>query len=147
MESEAPATAPGVATTLDALVALGDYWERRTVDAGEVLLQQGEPVPGLFYLESGTATMQAEHGTSRAVRLRKIGPGTVAGEIGLATDAPSPSSVVMETPGVVYYLSRAQIRRLEEIDPASALAFHRFIARFLGERLSDASRSIEALLQ
>jgi SulP family sulfate permease len=147
MESEAPAAAPGVATTLDELVALGDYWERRTVDAGEVLLQQGEPVPGLFYLESGTATMQAEHGASRAVRLRKIGPGTVAGEIGLATDAPSPSSVVMETPGVVYYLSRAQIRRLEEVDPASALAFHRFIARFLGERLSDASRSIEALLQ
>lgn len=147
MESEAPAPASRGTGMLDEWVALDEYWERRTVGAGEMLLQQGEPVPGLFYLESGTATMRARSGTERAVRLRKIGPGTVAGEIGLATHTPSPSSVVMETPGVVYYLSRAKIDQLEESDPESAIAFYRFIARFLGERLTEANRSIEALLQ
>jgi SulP family sulfate permease len=72
-------------------------------------------------------------------------PGTVVGEVSLYLGIPRTASVVTSKPSKLYFLSSEAMRRMEEDRPELASAFHQFIARLLAERLSDNSRTIQAL--
>ena len=52
-----------------------------------------------------------------------------------------------ETPSVVLRLSRASIERMEAEEPELAAALHRRLAETLAERVSDALRAFDALLE
>jgi SulP family sulfate permease len=72
-------------------------------------------------------------------------PGSVVGEVGMYLGIPRTASVFANRPSTLYYLSSDALSEMEEKDPALASAFHQFIARLLAERLSDNSRTIQAL--
>ena len=72
--------------------------------------------------------------------------GVVVGEVAFFTGDPRTADVVAETPSVVLRLSRASMEQIEAVDPELATALHRWLARTLAERLSDALRSYDALL-
>lgn len=128
------------------VAALETYLERTEAAAGEYLLRQGEVPAGLYFIEHGGATARLDVEGGRVARLRRMGPGTVVGEVGLYTGAAATASVVVDQPSIVYCLSTDRLKQMECEDPALAAALHKFIAQLLGERLKDATSTVEALL-
>jgi SulP family sulfate permease len=75
-----------------------------------------------------------------------MGPGTVVGEITMYLGTVRTASVVSEAPSKLYRLTRSSLEEMERRDPQLASAVHRLFARLLADRLSDALRSMDALL-
>ena len=113
---------------------------------------------GLYFIESGqliaeismggtppARDVSPDSGANKTIRLRAMRPGTVVGEVSLYLGIPRTASVVTSKPSTLYFLSSDALRRMEEKEPELASAFHQFIARLLAERLSDNSRTIQAL--
>ena len=126
---------------------LEEFLECRDVPAGHYLIHQGEPVEGLFLVESGQVTAQRECQDGSKVRLRKMGPGSIVGEMGLYLGTSASASVVTDLPSKVYYLSADELGRMEQTEPAMAAAFHRYIAQLTGERLARANDTLQVLLE
>jgi CRP-like cAMP-binding protein/anti-anti-sigma regulatory factor len=64
---------------------LGPWLEERTYKPGEVIIAQGRPLEGLFLLLRGTAREYVERENVASLRLRTMGPGATAGELGAAS--------------------------------------------------------------
>lgn len=122
------------------------HMERMDVPEGEYIIRQGAPPRGLYLVEAGQVTAHRECSDGQVIRLRKMGPGTVVGEMGLYLDSEASASIVTNQPSTVYYLSKARLRRMEETEPEIAAAFHKYIAQLLSERVSFANDTIQALL-
>jgi SulP family sulfate permease len=127
-------------------IDLRDYMERMDLAEGHYLIRQGDAPRGLFFVERGQVTALREGKDGLVIRLRKMGPGTVVGEMGLYLDSEASASILTNEPSTVYYLSKANLRRIEETAPAAAAALHRYIAEVLSERVSIANNTIQALL-
>lgn len=123
------------------------YLEQLQIDQGCYLIRQGDAPKGIYFIESGQMTAQLEQHDGKIIRLRKMGAGTTVGEIGLYVGGPASASVITDWPSTVYFLSAQNLKRMEETEPEIAAAFHKFIAALLGERLADATRALQALLE
>jgi SulP family sulfate permease len=123
------------------------YLERQAVPAHTHLIRQGAASNGLYFIESGRVTAHLEFADGRTLRLRTMGPGTVVGEISLFLGGPRTASVVTHEPCVVYALSAAALARMEQAEPALALAFHRFMVCLLAERLTHSTATLRSLLE
>jgi CRP-like cAMP-binding protein len=55
------------------------------------------------------------------------------------------ASVVADTPGVVYELSRQKLDQMEAEAPEAAAGLHRLIAHLLAERATHLVETVEAL--
>lgn len=126
--------------------ALQQQMERRTLDPGHYLIHQGDPPQGIFFVERGRLTAQLEYENGRSVRLRRMGPGAIVGEIGLYTGAAASASVIANRPSSVLYLSAEKLDQLAATDPESVTLFHRAIARLVSQRLLDATATMRSLL-
>jgi SulP family sulfate permease len=129
------------------VASLEKYMEQMDVEKGHYLIRQGDTDKGLFFIETGGATVQLEYQDGKIVRLRKMGAGTVVGEVGLYLGAQATASVITDQPSTVYYVSADSLKQMEEVDPAVAAAFHKFIAQILSERLSSTTATVKALLK
>lgn len=125
---------------------LGRYLVARSIAAGERLMTQGEPAPGIYLLKHGRATVLLEGGDEGGpVRLRTILEGTVLGEISLYRGEPVTATVMAETECEVLHLSPEAFDELCRDDPSTAADLHAFVARTLAARVSHANRAIRAL--
>ncbi len=124
------------------------YLEREAVEAGHYLIRQGETFKALYFIERGQVTVQLEgqENGHQSVRLRTMGAGTVVGDMGLYLGGCASASVITEQPTLVYRLSAENLKQMEETTPKIALAFHKFIAGLLSERLANANDTLQALL-
>lgn len=129
----------------DLSTALAPYLEERTIPAGEVLMRQGDPTPGIYLISTGRATVQIDDADGHNVRLRTLLGGTVLGEISLYRDEPCTATVVTDTECEVLHLTPERFEELCRHDTAVAAQLHRFVARALAARVSHANRSITAL--
>jgi SulP family sulfate permease len=125
---------------------LGEFLERREVSKGQYLIHQGDAPQGLYVLETGQVTALREGVDGSLVRLRKMGPGSIVGEMGLYLGIPAAASVVTDQPSTVYYLPAGELERMEQARPELAAALHRYVAQLLGERLARANDTLQALL-
>jgi sulfate permease, SulP family len=125
---------------------LRPYLEPRSVDAGTVLIRQGDPSDALFVLESGRLSVEMSTPEGTRMRLGTVRPGAMVGEMALYTGVSRTADVVAETPSVVLELSRAAMDRLEADEPETAAALHRWLATTLAERLTDSLRAYATLL-
>ena len=112
---------------------------------GTVLLNEGDPVDCLFFIETGKVNIQTVLPDGTVKRLRVQNGGTVFGEIGMYTDSKATASVVVAEPAEIYSLSQADLHNMEQQDPAFAIAVHRLIARVLGRKLTQANYALIAL--
>ncbi len=124
---------------------LGPYLVDRSFDPGAVLMQQGDPSPGIYLIRSGRATVFLEMQDGRRVRLRTLLAGTVLGEISLYREEPCTATVVAEERCEVLHLTPQSFASLRQLDPAVAAELHVFVARALAGRVSHANRAIRAL--
>lgn len=123
------------------------YVQRRDVECGECLLRQGEPSAGMFFVESGTVTIQLEDDLAEPVRLRTMQSGTIVGEMGMYLGQPASASVIVEEEGAIGQLTPAALKQLEAEHPRVAADFHRYIARMLSHRLTDNNNMLRAVLE
>ena len=122
------------------------YLERIEVDQSQHLLRQGDLSDDLFFIESGQISVIIEIAEGETLRLRKMGPGTVVGELGLYLNQARTASVVTKEPSVVYRLTRKSLDIMEENNPQTAATFHRFMVRLLANRLINTDETLKALL-
>jgi SulP family sulfate permease len=135
--------------SLPSSVSLADllgYFEEKTVEKGECLIRQGESVVGLYFIETGQVTVQLEGKDGRITRLRTMQTGTVVGELGVYLERRATASVIADEPCRLFYLPAEKMKEMEDKVPEIASAFHKFIARALGERLIDTNDTLAALV-
>ncbi len=119
--------------------------KRVEVRKGQHVFRQGDLSDSLYFIESGMVNVELELEGGRILRLKKLGPGTVFGEMGLYTTAPRSASVVATRTCVLHRLSTESFRALQERAPRLASAVHRFVVTLLADHLSDANRKLRDL--
>ncbi len=131
--------------TLD-YAKLEKYLERSELPKGHRLINAGDPSDDLFFIESGQVSVLMTLEGGETIRMRKMGDGTVVGELGLYLNQPRTASVVTEEPSVVYRLSRKALETMEEKNPQTAATFHRFMTQLLAERLINTDKTLKTLV-
>jgi SulP family sulfate permease len=127
------------------LPALQVAFTRRELQAGDVLVAQGDPADTLYVVESGLLTAQLAQAGGDPLRLETVGPGAVLGELGYFLQRARSATVVADEPSVVYQLDRDALERLKRDDPATALALHETMTRRLSERVHHLMGVVRAL--
>ncbi|MCP8898399.1 cyclic nucleotide-binding domain-containing protein [Gilvimarinus xylanilyticus] len=83
----------------------------KIVDAGEVILRQGEIGSCCYFIKEGRAEVTRQGATGMET-LAQIGPGRCFGEDALVNDAPRNATVTMQTDGVLMCLPKQAFYRL-----------------------------------
>jgi SulP family sulfate permease len=123
------------------------YLERVDFKKGEILIRQGDEADRLYFIEMGTVSIYLEVGDQKRVRLQSLGLGTAIGEPGLYLNTTCNTSVVADSTGTAYCLTRTALTKMKEEEPELAASFHEFAARLLSERLTATTRTLKAVLK
>jgi hypothetical protein len=109
----------------------------RDILAGAALMRQGEFVPSLIYLGSGTADVFVDgHSVARC------GAGSLVGEISIASDRPATATVLAAEPARCLFLPRASLQALMKADPEIARAVQASLRKNLESKLVDTTRKV-----
>ncbi|MBU1004187.1 MAG: cyclic nucleotide-binding domain-containing protein [Proteobacteria bacterium] len=127
--------------------ALMKILKRVEVKKGKPVFSQGDPSDSMYFIESGMVNVQLELEGGKKLRLKKMGPGTVFGEMGLYTSAPRTASIIAAENCVLYKLSTRIMDLLQAKRPEIASSVHRFVVSLLAERVSGANATIRDLLR
>ena len=122
------------------------YLERIELPVDHYLIRQGSNSDDLYFIESGLVSVFIEIENGETIRIRKMGAGTVVGELGMYLNQDRTASVVTREPTVVYRLTKKSLQAMEEKNPQTAGTFHSFMVRFLAQRLLDTDKSIKMLI-
>ncbi|MFE8961277.1 FAD-dependent oxidoreductase [Streptomyces iakyrus] len=96
----------------DQMARLAQHGRRRAVDAGDVLIREGEPCETFYVVLSGSVAIVEGYGTTGERLLRVHGPGRFIGELGLLNGQVAFYTAVIRDPGEVLALSMDQLRDL-----------------------------------
>lgn len=111
--------------------------ERVAVPKNAVLIRQGDASDCMYFLESGKVRVELSLPGGRLLRLKKMGPGTVFGEMGIYTNAPRSASVIASEPCVAYRLSAERFALIQRKAPQLAAAVNRYVVALLAERVAE----------
>lgn len=111
--------------------------ERVEVLKKKHVIRQGDESDSLYFLQAGKVQVELALPGGKILRLKKMGPGTVFGEMGLYTSAPRSASVIATERCVVYRLSVERFKLIQDKAPQLAAAVNRFIVTLLAERLAE----------
>jgi len=126
---------------------MAEYLEYRDVEKGNILIQQGEPVPGIFFIESGQVNARFENEEGKQLRLMKMGPGSLVGNQEIYSESHAIMTVVASRLSRIFLLSHEALKRLEASDPTTATKLHRFVAGYTGRRLVNLVNTVSAILR
>ena len=111
--------------------------ERVEVLKKKHVIRQGDESDSMYFLESGKVQVELALPGGKLLRLKKMGPGTVIGEMGLYTSSPRSASVIATERSVFYRLSVERFKLIQDKAPQLAAAVNRFIVTLLAERLAE----------
>lgn len=114
---------------------------RRSYDAGQVVLIEGEPCAGLYVVESGWLKAVKIGLDGREQVLQMLRTGEAFNAIGVFTDAPNQASVSALETSVVWLVRREILLKLMDEYPALA----RQVVRDLADRVMHLVRLVEDL--
>jgi SulP family sulfate permease len=121
--------------------------QRQEVRASEYVFRQGDVSDSMYFVQQGRLTVELEAEGGKTMRLRKLGPGSVFGEMGIYTNAPRSASVRANEPAVVYRLSRRRLSMLQEKLPPLATSLDRFLVNLLARRVAHADLMVRDLMR
>jgi SulP family sulfate permease len=130
----------------DALDVLLSVCEAVELPKDAALIRRGETGDALYFVEHGELSVLVTLTDGTVKRVRKLGPGTVVGEMALYSGHPRSADVVAETDCRVYRLTAEGFTRLEREHPRAAMQFHSFVVKLLSQRLTASNDEIQALL-
>jgi cyclic nucleotide-binding protein len=117
---------------------LGTLVERVEVEAGEVIIRQGEEGDALFLIEAGEAEARVRTTTGETVPVATRGPGDYFGEIALLTGGARTADVVALTPLKLVRLTKdAYTRYLAEVAEVE-----QHVARTAARRTTETLRKL-----
>jgi SulP family sulfate permease len=117
--------------------------ERLSLSPGTELIRAGDAADDVYFLGQGRVKVQVSLPNGRTLRLRTMTSGAVVGEIALYLGDRRTANVIVETPSILYRLSRADLEQMEQNDSDLAVLFHRLLAITLSEKLVLANRLIQ----
>ena len=130
----------------DCIPDLMQYMAQQQLAVGDILIRQNEQTKGFYFIETGQLMVQVENSDGETLRLRSLGSGTVVGEISHYLQTLATANVVAEEESIVYGLTRENLLRMEKENPVLALAFHRFLASLLSEKLIEQGNILQGML-
>ncbi|MDQ0436687.1 SulP family sulfate permease [Kaistia dalseonensis] len=122
--------------------AIEAYCERLDVAAGSALIVEGGASRDIFFIESGTATVEMAGDAGTPIALAMVGPGDAVGEISFYLQEPRSASIVARDALVVWRFSREDLGRLAVELPEAAVGFHTAMAALLSRRLTVTNRLV-----
>ncbi|MFC8430503.1 FAD-dependent oxidoreductase [Streptomyces sp. NPDC057253] len=96
----------------DQIARLAQHGRRRAVNAGDVLIREGERCETFYVVLSGSVAIVEDYGTPDEHLLRVHGPGRFIGELGLLNGQVAFYTAVVRDPGEILALSMDQLRDL-----------------------------------
>jgi SulP family sulfate permease len=123
-----PLKPPAPSSDLEQLMA---YFQKIDFQPGDTLLQEGNPVDGLYCLEQGKATypiFQAEQNRWETVTLET---GTVLENRAFYANYPCPHPITAASHGVLYSLTRDALATMESQHPHLAIILHRTLIEYI----------------
>ena len=130
---------------LDDLLALSDRpqfadkFRRVTLNAGEVLLNQGAESREMFVLISGAMRAEVAKPGGNPLVVARFMPGAPIGEIAFYGNVPRTATVLAEEPSVLVKIDAASlVRSGDDHDPATVV--HQYVAVNLARRLMNMTR-------
>lgn len=122
---------PGFSRRVQRQVLNLGRWQ--TLGPSEVLATEGQPVAALSYLAEGRAQVRVG-GAVVAER----GPGSLIGELTVASGAPAHGTVTLSSPALVWQAGADDIRRVLATRPDQAAAFQSAFFRAVSAKLTEA---------
>nr|WP_286181668.1 SulP family inorganic anion transporter [Desulfovibrio sp. Huiquan2017] len=119
--------------------ALMKVLKRETVQAGEAVFRQGDTSDSMFFVESGRLDVELELPDGRIIRLKKVGPGAVFGEMGIYTLSSRSATVRAAEKCVLYRMTLRKLDAIEARAPRLVTAINRFLVNLLSERLAESN--------
>lgn|GEM_PF-446922 len=126
--------------------ALMKVLKRETVQAGEAVFRQGDSSDAMYFVESGRLDVELESPDGRIIRLKKVGPGAVFGEMGIYTLSPRSATIRAAEKCVLYRMTLRKLDAIETRAPRLVTAINRFLVNLLSERLVDSNARVRELM-
>ncbi len=123
------------------------YFESNEWDAGDYVIQRGGAVDGLYFIISGQVTSWIEGESTKMIRLQTIGTGGIIGNLGFDTETSMNTSVVVNEPSRIFFLSSNRLKQIEKDDPITAAKLHKYLAYMLGDQLTNITRTVRAIME
>jgi CRP/FNR family cyclic AMP-dependent transcriptional regulator len=119
-----------------------EHCHRRSYPAKQLIIREGDPSRDLYYIISGSVTVQVEDSKGREIVLAYLNPGDFFGELGLFDDDTKRSAFVRAKEKCeIAQISYERLRKLNDIFPDLLFA----IASQLAFRLRKTSRKVSDL--
>jgi SulP family sulfate permease len=120
--------------------------KREVVQAGEAVFRQGDSSDAMYFVESGRLDVELEMPDGRILRLKKVGPGAVFGEMGIYTLSPRSATIRAAEKCVLYRMTRSKLDAVEARVPRLVTAINRFLVNLLSDRLADSNARVRELM-
>lgn len=111
----------------------------------ELLIKKGETSEALYIVEKGQFSVLYNEEYKNTIRYRKIGCGSIVGELGFFTNSKRTASVIAEIEGKVYVLNTDNQKLMEVEAQDVALKFQKYILAILAKRLTKATQDFNSL--
>ena len=120
---------------------------RRSISAGETLIEQGATSAVMFFILAGDLIVIRRDDDGSLHRLRRVGSGTIVGEHALLSGAPRSAGIVAESDGEVLEVTSADYERLRDEEPALALELQDHLLNELARRSVSLSEHLARALR
>lgn len=127
--------------------AFASHLGTRQLTQGETLITAGEIDLHLYFVESGELSAWISSQDGRSVRIRRVLPGSVLGEIGFCTGSARTATVIADSDAVVLVLARQRFDELAGDAPETAMAIQQHLLRLMGDRVASTSSMVRDLLR
>jgi CRP/FNR family transcriptional regulator len=111
------------------VAALAQVAASRRVRAGEYIFNEGEPVAGLYLVESGQVKISRFSKEGREHILHILGRGDTFNDVAALDGGPNPATAIAYTDGTLWRIARPDLRRIATEQPALAWALIESVAR------------------
>lgn len=126
--------------------ALMKILRREVAKTGEAVFRQGDRSDSMFFVESGRLDVELELEGGKILRLKKVGPGAVFGEMGIYTLTSRSATIRAAEKCVLYRLTLEKLDAVEQRAPVLVTAINRFLINLLSQRLVDANVKVRDLM-
>lgn len=126
---------------LAAMKAFYNVCEDRTFQAGERLIEQGQPGTALYVIRSGEVVVQRVEG-ERATTVATLKPGEYVGDMSLVDEALTSARVVAKDKVCAFEISRDHFLRFLQANDKFAVRVLRVFVRTLSQRLRETTAKL-----
>jgi SulP family sulfate permease len=130
----------------DKAMLLAPYFTLHELGAGEQVFHEGDDADASILLVRGNLSAHLDLGSGQSVRLRKVLPGALVGEMAFYTGRKRSASLVADTDATIAVISSESILRLNRDQPSVAAEFHQMAARVMANRIISINATLRTLL-